>query len=306
MENKFKYFIVGFIFLIFLSGFVFLSLWIYKGFGKEEYNTYLIETTLSVNGLYVGSAVKYKGVNIGKVSKIEIDKENPSLVRVYLDIDKSFKVKNNIYATLGMQGITGFAFVSLEESEKPLIKNDEKVTKIPLLPSTFQQMADKIPDILLESHYLLKDIRKLIKSFDVQNLNTTIQTTNDTLLSFQASIEKINTNFETLTQKYSDLAQQLTQLTQKGNISLEESTKLIKELQSTAKSYKDLSVELQSLLKDIKGQMPVLSDNIQNLSNRSEKIILSIDKLIKKLQKETTTDILIQKTTNPAPVEEKR
>lgn len=306
MESKLKYFIVGFVFLAFLSGFVFLTLWAYKGFGKQEYNTYLIETTLSVNGLDVGSPVKYKGVSIGRVSKIEIDKENPSIVRISIDVDKNLKIGNNIYATLGMQGITGLAFISLEESDKPLVETKNNITKIPLLPSTFQQMADKIPDILLESHYLLKDVRKLIRNFDIQDLNTTIQTTNTTLLALQSTLEKINTNFDTLTEKYSNLAQQISELIHKGNVSVEESNKLIKELQLTAKSYQDLAIELKSLSKDIKNQIPMLSDNIQNLSNKSEKIILNIDKLIKKLQQETTTDILIQKTTNPAPVEEKK
>lgn len=306
MENKFKYFIVGFVFILFLSGFVFLSLWIYKGFGKEEYNTYLIETVLSVNGLDVGSPVKYKGVSVGKVSKIEIDWENPSIVRIYIDVDKRLKLTNNIYATLETQGITGLAFISLQELDKSMTKGVKEITKIPLMPSTFQQITNKVPDILLESHYLLKDIRKLIKNLDVHDLNNTLKNANETLIYLQSALEKMNENFDILTEKYSKLAQEIIQLTEKGNITLEESNKLIKELQSTVKSYKELSVELQSLSKDVKGQIPTLSDNIQNLSNKSERIILNIDKLIKKLQKEATADILIQKTTNPAPVEEKR
>ncbi|HEV09192.1 MAG: MlaD family protein [Sulfurihydrogenibium sp.] len=305
MESKLKYFIVGSIFFTFLAGFVYVSLLLYKGFNKTEYNTYEIETTLSVNGLDVGSPVKYKGVTVGKVSKIEIDWDNPSKIKIYVDIDKRLKISDDVYATLEMQGITGLAFVDLEEYKNLKNKPKREPNKIPLLPSTFQQITNKIPDILLESNNLLKDLRTLIRNFDMVELNKTIKTTDETLLTLQETLEKINSNFDTLTQKYSDLAQQISELTKNGNLSLEQANKLIKELQSTAESYKELALELKSLSKEVKGQIPSLENSIQNLSIKAEKVILNIDTMIKKLQKEASSDFIIQKTTKPAPVEEK-
>ena len=240
MESRFKYFVVG-VFLIFLTTlFIVVVLILYKGFYRVEYKTYLIKTTYSVNGLELGSPVKYKGVNVGKVKRIEINWENPSEIFIFVEIDKRLKMDGKVYATLGLQGITGLAYISLEESEERLpVEMEGKYYVIPFKPSTFQEISDFIPTMLTEMHNLTKDLRAFINSIDTNAINESVRTANKTL-------KNLNTKVNLLTRKLTKLQEELSSLISKGEDTLGNVDELIMELQETTESAKKHSTSSKS------------------------------------------------------------
>ena len=62
--------------------------------------------TESVSGLNPNAPVTYRGVDVGKVREIAIDREDPARVRVLLDIEGGTPVKEDTVAILVSQGIT--------------------------------------------------------------------------------------------------------------------------------------------------------------------------------------------------------
>lgn len=67
----------------------------------------------SVNGLLVGSPVKFQGVEVGKVSRIQVQPDDLSSIRVEMEIDKGFPVRSDMAATMTYAGITGAKFIEL-------------------------------------------------------------------------------------------------------------------------------------------------------------------------------------------------
>jgi phospholipid/cholesterol/gamma-HCH transport system substrate-binding protein len=67
----------------------------------------------SVNGLVTSSAVKYQGVEVGKVSDISVHPDDLASIRVRLELSRAFPVKKDMTATLAFGGITGSKFIEL-------------------------------------------------------------------------------------------------------------------------------------------------------------------------------------------------
>lgn len=68
---------------------------------------------ISVNGLFQDSAVKYQGVDIGKVKRIEVNPRDLSSVIVQIKVQKGFPIKTDTTAVLMLAGITGIRFIDL-------------------------------------------------------------------------------------------------------------------------------------------------------------------------------------------------
>ena len=296
MESKFKYFIVGSFLLIFVALFIVVILVLYKGFYRVEYATYLIKTTYSVNGLELGSPVKYKGVTVGKVKKIEINWENPSEVLIFVDIDKRLQVDRKVYATLGLQGITGLAYISLEESKKPLsIKKERGYVVIPFKPSTFQEISDFIPTMLTEVHNLTKDLRHFINSIDTKALNDTVRAADITL-------RNLNQKINLLTRRVIKLQEEISLVISDSRKTLSGINAMVKKLEETSESVRETTLEFKELAEETRSRVPQLSKELEELSNKLDKVLKEVDRFVKKLNT-TPSELLIREKTEGAPVE---
>ncbi len=81
----------------------------------EDQDRYYIEFTESVSGLEVGAPVKLRGVGVGSVTQIRLDRENVEVVKVFVSVEKGTPLKTDTKAFINMQGITGLKFIELAE-----------------------------------------------------------------------------------------------------------------------------------------------------------------------------------------------
>ena len=114
MYSKVNYGLMGFFVLLFTAGVIFFSLWLGKYGGKQEFKVYKLEMKDSISGLSKDSVVKLRGVNIGRVSKIEISDENIQVTNVFLKIKSNVKIKEDMKAYTQIMGITGLLFIEID------------------------------------------------------------------------------------------------------------------------------------------------------------------------------------------------
>jgi ABC-type transport system involved in resistance to organic solvents, periplasmic component len=114
MEAKVNFTLVGLFVLVLAVGLIGGVLWFGsdKQFGKQ-YETYLVYEDESVSGLNLNAPVKYRGVDVGSVGKIELDADDSERVRLSLNIELGTPVKEDTVAVLRTQGLTGIAYVDL-------------------------------------------------------------------------------------------------------------------------------------------------------------------------------------------------
>lgn len=151
MESKTNYTVVGLIVLILLAGLLSAALWLSVGFDSKKYDIYTIYMKEAATGLSDDSIVKYNGVKVGMVCKIELNPFDPQQVKIQLNIVQGTPITASTQATLINQGITGNTYLGLSATSPsllPLQKTPgEPYPVIPYKPSFLGQLQDSVNDI---------------------------------------------------------------------------------------------------------------------------------------------------------------
>ena len=97
-----------------------------------------------VTGLNPEAQVRYRGMGVGRVSSIQLDAKDPRRILVNIEVNNEIPVTKGTYAQLGMEGITGIAYVHLLDDYKnlePKEKGPDGVAELPLRPSFFDTVS---------------------------------------------------------------------------------------------------------------------------------------------------------------------
>ena len=114
MESKVNYAVVGAFVLVLGAVLVAGVLWLASGGAwQKKYNLYQSVVSESVAGLNLNAPVKYNGVDVGKVRRIQLDPGNPERVNLIFAIEHGTPIKVDTVAVLKTQGLTGIAYVEL-------------------------------------------------------------------------------------------------------------------------------------------------------------------------------------------------
>ena len=147
MENRAHALATG-LFVLMLGVTLAVVLWWFSG-SREPTRDYLLESRGSVTGLSLEGQVRYRGIAAGKVTDIRIDSNDPRKILVAIRIREDLPITQGTRARLGYQGVTGIAYVQLDdrgENPAPLVPNDDEPPRIPLEPGLVDQLTDSTLD----------------------------------------------------------------------------------------------------------------------------------------------------------------
>ncbi|GAA0307083.1 MlaD family protein [Rhodovulum strictum] len=162
METRARFVLIGLFTIVgFLAALGFV-LWLAKVQLDRTYAQYDILFG-TVAGLSQTAAVRYNGVDVGKVLTIALDRDDPSLVRVRIEIFASTPVRTDTVATLASQGVTGVAFIALEggsaDAEPLEPVPPAEVSVIRSEKSVVQDLMVTGPELLAEAKALITEVR---------------------------------------------------------------------------------------------------------------------------------------------------
>jgi phospholipid/cholesterol/gamma-HCH transport system substrate-binding protein len=176
MENRSHALAAG-IFTIVLGIAAAVALW-WLGQTRDTSATYILETRGNVTGLNVQAQVRYRGIRAGKVEAIDQDEADPRVIQVRINIDKRFKLTRGSSAELGYQGVTGLAYVQIEDdgsSTEPLAGKDGAAPRLALRPTVFDTLGEKAGDIVDQISASSLRLSKLLDEKNVQNLTRSLE-----------------------------------------------------------------------------------------------------------------------------------
>jgi phospholipid/cholesterol/gamma-HCH transport system substrate-binding protein len=176
MENKSHALAAG-AFVIFVTALVVaLATWLSRD--NTMRTTYEMTTRDSVSGLSPQAAVRYRGIAVGKVQNIEFDPKVAGNVLITLAINDNAPITESTFASLAFQGVTGLAFVQLDDtggSSIALKSKDENPARIPLRPGFISKLTDKGDAILTQLEETTKRFNALLSADNQKTLFGTVQ-----------------------------------------------------------------------------------------------------------------------------------
>jgi phospholipid/cholesterol/gamma-HCH transport system substrate-binding protein len=163
MENKAHALAAGVFVLAVTALLVAMAVWLTREGGSR--NEYALSTRDAVTGLQPQAGVRFKGVTVGKVSAIGFDPKAPGHVLVRIAVDTRAPVTTATFATLGYQGVTGIAFVQLDDpgtSTQALRSTDGEPPRIPLRAGLMGRLSDQGGQVLAQLEEASRRINQLL------------------------------------------------------------------------------------------------------------------------------------------------
>ena len=149
----------------------------------EKGDTYVTFFNESVQGLQADSAVKYRGVEVGRVERIRVAPDS-RLIEVVMKINLRGDLEREYVAQLKAVGITGIVFIELNRKEPGEPDLSPQIT----FASEYPIVASKPSDItqILSS---VQEILEAIKKIDTAGISNQIKTT---LTVVEATVDNLN------------------------------------------------------------------------------------------------------------------
>ncbi|MCC7413976.1 MAG: MCE family protein [Gammaproteobacteria bacterium] len=170
MNPRVSYPLVGAFVLLLGAATLAATLWLAGAGERKDYTAYVAYFRESVSGLNTGATVKYRGVGVGQVRAIALDRDNPERVRLLLDIETGTPIKEDTVALIASQGITGLSYVELtggnRESPALTSRDGERYAEIRTGPSLFLRFDTAISRLLEELTGVAGDLSSLVERVD--------------------------------------------------------------------------------------------------------------------------------------------
>lgn len=191
MENKSHALAAGTFVLVVMALLVALAVWLTRD--SRAMRVYELSSPDAVTGLQPQASVRFKGVNIGKVTAIGFDRQAPGHVLIRIAVDDQAPITQSTFGTLGFQGVTGLAFVQLDdkgESSVALPAGNGSPARIPMRPSLLSTLSDRGLSILSQLDEATRRANLLLSADNQKNLMGAI----GSLGQAAASMEKLTSH----------------------------------------------------------------------------------------------------------------
>ena len=156
MENKAHALMAGIFTIFLLIAAVLIAMWFNRD--RVERVPYEIATTLSVPGLNPQAGVRYRGLDVGRVDAVLFDPQKPGQILIRFSVSKDTPITQSTFATLSYQGVTGLAYVQLDDDgSKPTLlpSTAKKVARIELRPGFLDTLQIRGMEILKQTEVVI-------------------------------------------------------------------------------------------------------------------------------------------------------
>ncbi|WP_334108100.1 MlaD family protein [Methylobacillus sp.] len=252
MENRAHALAVGIITLILLAILAF-SFWWMSG-TRQSFTEYKIISKQPVTGLSQEASVKFRGVNVGKVSDIALDPNSQSSIEIIIRVDDKLRLTRDAYAELRSQGVTGLAYIDLNDPNDSgtgeELAPDSLITMRPSLIDRISErvprMVDKMETFINHGSATLEHANNVIESIDVPTLNQTLANLERATSRLEPVLASANEAFGKASKFMSEQnQQQLTQTLANLQEASNAATPLLNELTATVQDVRNMTGDLR-------------------------------------------------------------
>ena len=236
MENRSYALMTGFFTVALLVAAILVGLWLNRD--RTQMHPYEIVTTQTIPGLNPQAAVRYRGLEVGRVDDIVFDPRVTGQILIRLSIADGAPVTTTTFASLGYQGVTGIAFIQLDDDRtgSPLLQSDKgHVARIPLRPGLLDQLEKRGLSILEKTEQITNSLNSILSQENADKITGAVD------------------NISKAAQAYGDIPKQLQptlarmpELTAKLDRTMTSVNELSSSANSAVRNYDRLATSLQA------------------------------------------------------------
>jgi len=239
MENKAYALAAGLFTALLGAGVIVAVMWL----SGENYErvTYVLESKHTVSGLNIQAPVRLRGVEVGKVEGIAFDPEDVRLILVRIAVRAGTPITRSTTAQLGSQGVTGLAYVMLDDDGKKtelMTPSSDKQARIPVRPSFLDDLTGSGKDLLTEVNEVVRRMNLLLGDKNQAQLIRTL-----------ASLEAVSTRAAALVQALGPAASEMPALTTDARKALARADTMFAELTELSRELKQHAGALERVAK---------------------------------------------------------
>jgi phospholipid/cholesterol/gamma-HCH transport system substrate-binding protein len=269
METKANYVAVGVFVMALLLGLVVALLWLTGAQYAQEYAYYQTFFSGSVSGLGNGTSVRYNGIEVGRVSKLNFDPNDPKKVQVIMQIDPSLKIHADSLASIASQGLTGGSYVEIDGGSKnaPVLHPHfwGEYPTVKSKPSTLQQLEQSAPQLIAKLSHVADKLNDVLNDKNRHAVTDILANLHDTSTVLAARSEDIDATLRNFNASSQKLEADLSDL----HTTLDHADKAVVSINGLA-NHLDTSIA-NAQIGQLTSDMRTLIGNLSHLSNELER-----------------------------------
>jgi len=273
-------------------------------------SVYAIYFDESVQGLQVDSAIKYRGVEIGKVQSINVAPDY-RLIEVIMKVDLEGDLQKNTIASLKTAGITGIVFIELDRISVGELSDSPKLTFKPAYP-VIPSRKSEISRFLADTGAIMDSI----KSIDFGGISNSLKNTTRAIEKLVESkrINNIMTNLESTSANLDELMTRINKMVAQGKVDqavsetlgiLSDTRKLIGQAKNDvdALNLREKAERTDVLIDDITKKTKAITNDLQDTSENLRVTSENLQKLSDSLNRDPSELIFTKQAPPRKPME---
>lgn len=259
MEREANYTAVGaFVILVTVMAGLFVY-WYSEGRDRRSYQPHEIYFVGSVTGLSEGGSVRYMGVEVGKVRRIQLDKRSAERVQVIADIDEGTPISDKTTAELSLLGITGLLYIDLRQNTKgkeilPPVPS-ERYPVINTMRSTFDTFLDSLPEIAASAATLTERAEQIFSPENTAALSAMVANLHETSKQLPGTAKRAETLLADMDLASNEVRKLVASLQNATNEVTPRVGALLERFDDTAENLEKTSADISSFIEQNRAAM---------------------------------------------------
>jgi len=283
METRANHVLIGvFATLVVLAGFGFV-MWLSHLQLHKDVNVYDIVFNGTVSGIGPGADVRYNGLKYGQVRSVTLKPNDPSRVRVRIELNADAPVTTDTVATLESLSLTGVSSINLTGTKpggKPLVAREgEEYPVIPTKNSNIQDLLGGVPAMVANANNVLDKLNLVLDDENRQSIKNILKNTD----AFTGTLAKSGPKIESFVDNADEAARNLNRFSKDVQEAGAGLGPLVKQAGEMVASASRVTAELEGIENDNRAALADFTHNglgeITRLATEARALVRALDRV---------------------------
>lgn len=295
METRAHHVLIGLFTLGTAAAALLFALWMSYAAGERNYQPYRILFERSVSGLSIGSKVQYNGIEVGDVTELTLNPDDPRQVIASVRVYEDTPVKTDTRAKLAFASITGSMSVQLyggtPESPRLVNQTDSMAPFINADPSPIATLFDEGETMIQNINSILINVNELFNDGNREQAGTiltSIAQITEMIASQQAALDQNMTLFGEVSRQATATLESIDTLSLEATQLLrQDGQQMMRSAESASRDVASAAQRIEQLVNDNAGAVDSTLQGAQDIApalSALRSTLTNLDRITRQLE----------------------